>query len=47
MKSIKNSTNAEILNRVGRSTVKLVDTMQQTLQAVNLTVDYFNSPDSD
>ena len=47
MNSIKNSTNAEILNRVGRSTAKLVDTMQQTLQAVNLTVDYFNSPDSD
>ena len=47
MKSIKNSTNAEILNRVGRSTVKLVDTMQQTLQAVNLTVEHFNSPDSD
>ena len=47
MKSTKNSTNAEILNRVGRSTVKLVDTMQQTLQAVNLTVEHFNSPDSD
>ena len=47
MKSIKNSTNAEILNRVGRSTVKLVDTMQQTLQAVNLTVEHFNSSDSD
>ena len=47
MKSLKNSTNAEILNRVGRSTAKLVDTMQQTLQAVNLTVERFNSPDSD